>query len=279
MSRLICWFALLSWPVSVAQWSARSPVNLTAWETFSARRVAPLDDLMPVRAMEETLARAQPTPRVLPAVVDWRDSLGPVRDQGDCGSCWAFAGVAALEAAIYPYSPADLSEQHLLDCSWTFGNRGCQGGRLMGTMRFLTLGSVCNESIYPYTAVAQRQPVTCRTRSRQCASTPRVRRLVSVRTERSFQSALTQGPIVIAMHVNAVFHTYAQGIYDGPCTGAANHAVLLVGYNTSDAGVPYWIIRNSWGSDWGEQGYVRVVRNRRWCRVGDYVGYQITAVG
>jgi C1A family cysteine protease len=284
MSRLIR--CLIAWMVfvtpSLSQWSAWTTVNQTAWETFSARRVTRFDDLVPVLENDHaSWSASRSFSRTIPSAVDWRSTLGTVRDQGDCGSCWAFAGVAALESAIYHHHTgtiSDLSEQQLVDCSWTFGNRGCLGGRLAGTMRFLTSGSICNETAYPYTAIAQRQPLACRTLSRQCLFTPRVRRLTTVRSEAAFQSALVRGPIVIAMHVNAVFHTYAQGIFDGSCTGSANHAVLLVGYNTSETGVPYWIIRNSWGNEWGEQGYVRIVRNRRWCRIGDYVGYQIVAV-
>lgn len=273
MNRLIV-FALW-WLGVFAQWSARAPVNHTAWEHFFAPRVARLDDMIPVPP-EPTTIRSR---MELPPAIDWRSSLGPAREQGECGSCWAFAGVAALEHALYQRTGTlvDLSEQHLVDCAWLFGNRGCRGGQLAGTLRFLVQGAVCNETQYPYSATATRLPPFCKnvSRTRMCASTPRVRQLSLIRTEQGLQTALVQGPVVIAMHVNAEFHTYAEGIYDGPCAGSVNHAVLLVGYNTSETGVPYWIVRNSWGTDWGEQGYVRIVRHRRWCRIGDYVGYQI----
>jgi len=276
MSRLI--YFLLMLLVSVhSQWSARAPVNETTWNTFFSTRSVQLDDLIPVRP--DATDRIRPLV-ALPDAVDWRPTLGPARDQGECGSCWAFAAVAGLEHAVYQSSGVhvDLSEQHLVDCSWLYGNRGCQGGRLAGTLRYLTRASVCSETQYPYTALGLRQPPSCRTLSRTCVTTPRVQRLVPVKSERALQEALVQGPVVIAMHANAVFHTYANGVYDGPCSGFVNHAVLLVGYNTSSTGVPYWVIRNSWGADWGEDGYVRIVRNRRWCRIGDYVGYQIAQI-
>ena len=90
------------------------------------------------------------------------------------------------------------------------------------------------------------------------------------------QLALTRGPVFAVMHVNAFFYVYAYGVFNGPCNGLPNHAVIIVGYNTTSDGVPYWIIRNSWGTRWGEQGYVRVIRNRRKCSIGDYASLQIS---
>lgn len=83
---------------------------------------------------------------------------------------------------------------------------------------------------------------------------------------------------MVLVHVNALFYTYASGVFDGACAGVPNHVMVLVGYNTTADGVPYWTFRNSWGAAWGERGHIRMIRSRRLCEVGKYASVQIVTL-
>jgi C1A family cysteine protease len=197
--------------------------------------------------------------------LDWRTKGGvsPVKDQGNCGSCWAFSAVAYLEsqALIKKQSNATFSEQQLVDCDH-LGDQGCNGGLMQTALQYFQQNGVESDKAYPYTA-----------RGGQCkynkgsvvANVSNIKCYEGVNNATVQGYLTTAGPLSIAVDATS-FQTYRGGVLN--CRfSRLNHGVLLVGY-TQDT----WIIKNSWGKNWGEQGFVRVsnVAGSN-CGVGAYV--------
>ena len=259
-------------------WVPREPVNEVKFREFFRYRALGTDPGPPT-----IVQREEPLNRTISERVDWRHTLGPVRDQGKCGSCWAFATLAGMEAAVYNDTGRvqDLSEQQMVECS--VANRGCRGGFIEPTLTFLRNTGVCNESRYGYVAplfrVPLRQvPANCARLKTECTRAFRMGQVVGSVGELQLQAMVARGPVIVVLHVNAWFYAYGAGVFDGPCTGRANHAAVLVGYNTTANGVQFWLLRNSWGSHWGEQGYIRLIRGKQQCGLGQYRAYQIRSV-
>jgi len=192
--------------------------------------------------------------------VDWRGYLGAARNQGSCGSCWAFAAIGAIEGRIAQAngSRTPLSEQHLVDCSTVDG--GCQGGNPINTFPWIARtnsGALYTLASYPYVSGSTRTRGSCRV----ATVGGRIR---GGQSYTNMLSALSSGPIVIALQGDSGFGTYKSGIYDGYC-GNPDHAVVAVGWGSA-SGVNYWIIRNSWGTGFGENGHIRIKMNGN-CRV------------
>nr|AIW01430.1 viral cathepsin protein [Spodoptera frugiperda multiple nucleopolyhedrovirus] len=211
----------------------------------------------------ETVVVDGPAQRQRPANFDWRtlNKVTSVKDQGMCGACWAFAGLGALESqyAIKYDRLIDLAEQQLVDCD--FVDMGCDGGLIHTAYeQIMRMGGVEQEFDYPYKA--ERQP--CALKPHKFAAGVRnCYRYVLMNEERLEDLLRYVGPIAIA--VDAVDLTdYYGGIVSFCKNNGLNHAVLLVGYGVEN-NVPYWIIKNSWGSDYGEDGYVRVRRGVNSC--------------
>ena len=195
----------------------------------------------------------------IPDVLDYRlkNAVTPVKNQGRCGSCWAFSTVGALEGK-YALNSGKLevfSEQKLVDCSKS--NFGCNGGFMHKAFDdILWRNGIPLEKNYPYTGVEGE----CR------KDIPEFKDLnllgyqfVLSHSSSALQSALQHNPVCIALAGDPMkFLFYGEGIFDcEDCSKANNHAVLLVGYDTS-GNIPYWIIKNSWGEKWGEDGYIRI---------------------
>lgn len=201
----------------------------------------------------------------LPTAVDWRRHhvVNAPRDQGNCGSCWTFAAIATIESAIAIRSGVlpQLSEQQLVDCA-TEG-AGCDGGTADLAYDYVKDQGLCTEAQYPYTGSAGQ----CADQG--CGSKWRV---VSYRdipgNETALMAAVAQQPVAVGIEADQnVFQFYKGGIIRQGCGRNLDHAVVIVGYGT-EAGVPYWIVRNSWGSGWGEGGYVRIARGHNMCGIG-----------
>jgi len=209
-----------------------------------------------------TAIKADPLPetyRALPASMDWRSENGNyvtnVRHQQKCGSCWAFAMAGALESYVLrtrnmPGVDLDLSEQVMLSCS---GAGTCQGGQL--NANFLQKTGLPAESAYPYTAADG----TCSSAAAGWQKTAyKIDGWGSVsQSLSSIKSALASyGPLPIAMMVYEDFMHYKSGVYTYT-TGKrlGGHAVILVGYNDQER---YFIVKNSWGTGWGENGFFRI---------------------
>jgi C1A family cysteine protease len=200
---------------------------------------------------------------VHPRQVDWRDSHGdwttPIKDQGACGSCVAFATNAVLEARYRiklqdVNHPIDLSEAHLFFCGGP--PDGCEAGWNPGdALKFCRDYGVAAESDFPY----RPQQTGCGAAERQLAVALRVsrwRRLPADNDPARKKTIAERGPVIAGMHVHADFGWYRGGIYR-PTTSAVvgRHAVAVVGYDEDEG---YWIIKNSWGAGWGEGGWAKI---------------------
>ncbi|XP_065367632.1 uncharacterized protein LOC135960300 [Calliphora vicina] len=211
----------------------------------------------------------------LPHYVDWRESgaITAVKDQKSCGSCWAFASVGALEAHYFlKYKKTILlSEQNLVDC--VAENWGCDGGWMVPSFNYVRENFGINtESVYPYEAVdgqCRHQPYNGVTNNGYMVTSPD--------NEDHLQFAVAyEGPVTVSVHANDNFINYKSGIFDDPdCSQIANHAVLVVGYGTEN-GQDYWLIKNSWGTHWGDNGYVKMARNKgSQCAIAKHVSYPV----
>lgn len=209
-----------------------------------------------------------------PETLDYRkhNRVSKVKDQGSCGSCWAFATTGALESLLASHDRGILlSEQNLVDCSGRYGNHGCNGGLMDLALRYVRDHGIMSSHEYPY--VAKDGPC----KFKQGHSVMRVRGSARVPrgNEAILRMALTlSGPLPVAIDASAkAFHSYQSGVYnDRRCrSNNLNHAVLLVGYGTDKVGGDYWIVKNSWGDKWGDSGYIKMARNRRnLCGIASY---------
>lgn len=199
-----------------------------------------------------------------PASIDWRTkgAVNPVRDQGQCGSCWAFATTANAESvwAISTGKLLDLSEEFLVDCASGAGyfNMGCNGGQPDSAMKYMINNGQCLESSYPYKAGTTKTAGTCQKCTSAGVSFSGCYD-VTPKDQVSLMAAVAKQPVVIAIEADTrYFQSYSGGILDSPTCGTSlDHAVEIIGYG-SENGVDYWTVRNSWSSSWGEQGYVRI---------------------
>nr|AAC49406.1 cysteine proteinase [Zinnia elegans] len=197
----------------------------------------------------------------LPKSVDWRKkgAVSPVKNQGQCGSCWAFSTVAAVEGInqIVTGNLTVLSEQELIDCDTTFNN-GCNGGLMDYAFAYVTRNGLHKEEEYPYIM----SEGTC-DEKRDASEKVTISGYHDVprNNEDSFLKALANQPISVAIEASGRdFQFYSGGVFDGHCGTELDHGVAAVGYGTSK-GLDYVIVRNSWGPKWGEKGYIRMKRN------------------
>ncbi|KAJ2943499.1 hypothetical protein O0L34_g16606 [Tuta absoluta] len=194
--------------------------------------------------------------KAVPESFDWRQQqvFNPAKDQGKCGSCWAFSAIGGVEAAyaIKHKQLVGLSEQQLVDCDGY--NAGCHGGFMNVALDYLKeVGGSMLESDYPYKAVEDNCTFDL---SKVKVKILGQRAFDLSDTEATKQILVQNGPISIGVGADPNWAHYTGGIFDCP-DRSMNHGVVLVGYGTEN-GVGYWIIRNSWSAKWGEQGYMRI---------------------
>lgn len=200
----------------------------------------------------------------LAASVDWRlqGAVTPIKDQGTCGSCWAFSTIAAVEGInqIKTGSLASLSEQELVDCDYTGDNHGCSGGLMEEAFEFIMKnGGIDTEEDYPYEGYR----VTCdEDKERVYAAKISGYQPVPPKNEEALKEAVAQQPISVAIDAGGMdFQFYLGGVFSGQCGDNLDHGVAVVGYGGGEENEEeYWIVKNSWGTEWGENGYIRMKR-------------------
>ena len=229
-----------------------------------------------VTAMPELQEATQPEIIDLPESFDWRDEgmVTPVKDQGACGSCWAFSATEAVESAwmIAGGEETILSPQQLVDCSWDQGNNGCNGGFYFWAYDYLKDHKHQTDASYPYTA----SDGTCvYDESEGVTNVASYNRVNGVTNN---LNALAQQPVNVAVSAgNDVFRNYAGGVVtaDDGCPQQCDHAIVAVGWGVED-GVQYYIVRNSWGDSWGLDGYIHIATEGGIlgvCGINEYVYY------
>ena len=193
-----------------------------------------------------------------PASVDWRGKgvMTPVKNQGQCGSCWSFSTTATLESAVAVAKTTlfSFSEQQLVDCCGAkgFQCQGCNGAWPEWAFNYINSAGIVLESEYSYTA-----------KGGQCKSTPTAKKFLNsakpwtmLKSTEDVKNALgSTGPVSICVDASN-WSLYKSGVFSNCGTTTLNHAVTAVGYQADGS----WIVRNSWGTSWGEQGFIRLAQ-------------------
>ncbi|GAB4838046.1 hypothetical protein Ancab_027574 [Ancistrocladus abbreviatus] len=247
------------------------------WEEFHQHRLGAAQNCSATLKGNHKL-----TDEVLPETKDWREEgiVSPVKNQGHCGSCWTFSTTGALEAA---YAQAfgkgiSLSEQQLVDCAGAFNNFGCHGGLPSQAFEYIKYnGGLDTEAAYPYTA----KDGECKFSKENVG----VQVIDSVNITLGAEDELKHAvglvrPVSVAFEVVSGFRFYKDGVYTNETCGRSpmdvNHAVVAVGYGVQN-GVPYWLIKNSWGEDWGDKGYFKMEMGKNMCGIATCASYPLVA--
>jgi len=203
----------------------------------------------------------------LPESVDWRskNAVSDVKNQGQCGSCWAFSTTGGMEGryAIKNGTLPRFSEQQFVDCAGgSFGNQGCNGGLMDQAFEYAKTTGIETEEQYAYTG-----------RDGTCSADKDGVKVVSYadvkkNSPSQLKAAVAQGPVSIALDgAGLAFQLYFGGVVRFACGTSLDHGVLIAGYGTTSSMIfgktDYWIVKNSWGGSWGEKGYIRIENNNK----------------
>jgi len=225
-----------------------------------------------------------------PAALDWsaKGATTAVKDQGDCGSCWAYSATEGIEAAVFQATGEliQLSEQQIVSCDKTDG--GCDGGDLPTAFDYVeSAGGIATQKSYPDTSSAKGKDGKCKKNKAKVVKVTGYEYAVAPCTggacknqkESDMMAAMNSfGPLSVC--VNADWDSYSSGVYTKTCSGKYNqldHCVQLVGYDTT-ASTPYWKVRNSWAAEWGEGGFIRLPMGKNACGIADEAMYVKTSM-
>lgn len=234
-------------------------------DEFINTLTAPIAQLMNDKNENEKIYDTNTYTNKLPETFDWRDNghVSIVKNQGQCGSCWAFSTTGVIEShlSIYKNMTVLLSEQELVDCSWMYANLGCSGGLVDNAFKYVRRFGLATEDEYNYYA-----------RNRVCkikylsshANTTHITGWFDVQANnetRLTETLYNVGPISVAIDASSKeFRFYKSGVFD-KCGTSLDHAVLLTGFGVEN-GNEYYTIKNSWGDSYGDSGYIRIARGR-----------------
>jgi hypothetical protein len=235
---------------------------------------------------EDTWTNPTPGPNTYPnGQVDWvaAGAVTPVKNQGQCGSCWAFSTTGSVEgwvAAVLKAGLISLSEEELVECSSSYGNQGCNGGMYNNAGKYIAAGNGdTTESAYGYTSGnGVTGTCQCGKTGQPCTPSLDTTKLTAITLftgENNIGTHCDTQPVSVAIQANqAVFQDYSSGTFCSSLCGTnLDHAVLVVGYGTDSKSVAYWKVKNSWGTTWGMAGYIDMCRNQNICGIGTEPGY------
>jgi len=205
--------------------------------------------------------------KTIPEVWDWRakGAVTNVKNQGQCGSCWSFSSTGSLEGAWFLKTKnlVSLSEQNLIDCSTSQGNEGCNGGFMdLAFSYVISNNGIDTEASYPYTATGPNQ---CEFMRANVGADIKSYHNIPSGSESDLMEATFQQPTSVAIDAShPSFQFYSGGVYNEPdCSSSIlDHAVLSIGFGVYQETTPYWLVKNSWGTSWGLQGYIMMSRNK-----------------
>eukprot|EP00750_Incisomonas_marina_P000130 INCI10140.3.p1 GENE.INCI10140.3~~INCI10140.3.p1 ORF type:complete len:494 (-),score=99.30 INCI10140.3:127-1608(-) len=247
-------------------------------EEFNARFVGSyLNNPNLVRERNYDMSLADPT-RVAaaPESIDWttKDAVTPIKNQGQCGSCWAFSTVMALEGAnaVEHSELKSLSEQDLVSCDHN-GDQGCNGGLMDNAFTWVEENGICTEDSYPYTS-GTGTTGECKT---TCKPYLKIANFTDVppKDEDALKVAVAQQPVAVAIEADkSVFQLYKSGVLKSDFCGTnLDHGVGIVGYGKSEDGFDYWKVKNSWGATWGMDGYILLERGTNECGISQQASF------